>query len=355
MSKTQSYLARALAILLPVYVFVASARLILSPPPSLDKVTATELENAGRILNGTVYDHSAVRQMNLELQRARPRVLILGNSLAMTNIEPKVVARQLGLKPHKVVVFSVPNAVGSHLYAILENRVFDKGFDVELVIIMSSLRSLLIVEPYSEASRQNLLVQLDPEEPVLDRYIERERSWLETWDHQRLLWRQAGLDGLRNASVAATLGGNAEASMGRVFHYTNLEDLVPEGHSPIVDVRGAGDELAAVDLPTPGASLLPELARLANDNDAKLLVIRSPASPQTPPERSDWVPEGTSEATAALLADAGHRFLDMYGHEMPADQFENLRHMTLGGSYHFTHAIADDLRAAWEEARRPVE
>lgn len=355
MSKTRLNIARALAVILPFYVIAASARVITTVTPRLDEVTATELENAGRVLNGTVYDHSTVRQMGLELQRARPRVLILGNSLATTNIEPRVVARQLGLKPHKVVVFAVPNAVSSHVYAILKNRVFARGYDVELVIVMSSLRSMLTVEPYSEASRQNLVVQLAPEEPILEQHVQRDLSWLETWNHQRLLWRQAGLDGLRDASVALTLGGNAEASMGRVFHFTNLNSVLTEGSSPIVDVRGANDELAVLELPTPEASLLPELGRLIRDNGARLLMIRSPASPQTPIERSDWVPEGTSEAVEAMLAAQGHRFLDRYEHEMPADQFENLRHMKLGGSYHFTHAIADDLREVWEEAKRPAE
>lgn len=352
-SRKHATVARILAVILPLYVIVASVRIVLSDPPSMDKVTSTELENVGRILNGTVYDHSVVEQMELELRRARPRVLIVGNSLAMTNLEPKVVARQLGLKPHKVLVLSIPNAVSSHLYAVLDNRVFAQGYDAELVIVVSSLRSMLMSEPYSEASRQNLVLHLDPTEPVLDRFVERERGWLERWGHQRLLWRQAGLDGLRDASIAATLGGNPEAAMGRVFHFTNLQQLSTGGPPLLVDVRSASDRQAAAELPLPEASLLPELARLATANRAKLLLIRSPASPQTPPERSDWVPEGTSEAVAELMTAAGHTFLDAHDLQMPADQFENLRHMTLGGSYHFTHAIKDDLKAAWEEVKRP--
>lgn len=309
-----------------------------------DRSAHRERARAGHVMNGITFYTDVAEQLERDLKEYEPRVLIIGNSLANSNLDERVVARQLGIRPLSVGVVSVPNAISSHWYAILENRVFGANHHPELVIVVSSLQAMLVVEPYSDASRQALTVHLRDHEEVLDAYVDRGPVWLERWERQRQLWRQASLDGLRDGAVGLVFPGDggAEAAMQRLFRDANLRD------DPAAD-PGA-DPLAAAALLPVERSLFGPLTTLATDNGATIVFVRPPVAPRAPRDLRDTVPDGTAEAAAALVRSRGHVFLDEIHRRLPPGSFDNPRHMSEDGAAAFTKAIGPDLRSAWDGA-----
>jgi hypothetical protein len=347
----QALVARILAVVGPLLVLGACFGALIAFDPPVDDVR--EWRRAGRTMNGEVFRRDVSTAIASGLAQSERRVLVLGNSFANANLDPDELARQIGIRPVKVGVIAIPNSVSSHWYAILENAVFGPGYRPELIVVVSSLQAMLTVEPYSEVSRQNLLVHLRPSEPVLDRYVARGPPWLERWSSQRLLWRQAALDTLRDRSVGLVFAGDTEAAMRRVFREDELQRHRDAGRSVPVVGLGEGGQVAPVARSSVERSLLGELSTLCEDHGAGLLMIRPPSAPRTPRDLRDVVGEGVPEAAAALLAERGHRLLDEVHRKLPRGAFDNPRHMTAEGATTFTGLIGDDLRRAWEAARRP--
>ena len=339
-------LTRLLAMVLPIAVLAPGLAVILAVEP---EVADLELERAGQVVNGAVVGPDAAVAIDMMLAAAQPRVLVLGNSLANTNIDPDALARQLDLAPRDVAVVTVPNSIASHWYAILANRVFSAGHRPELVVVISSLHAMLLVEPYSEASRTSLIVQMEANEPVLDAYVRREPPWLERWRAQRLRWRQSALDTLRDESVALVMGGDTQEAMDRLFAGVQPDPAEVMTGGALVDVRA--EHHAAWALPSPDRSLLGPLADLVAAHDAELVLVRSPTAPNLPKKLRDQVPANVEAEVARLVAARGQTFFDAIDVALPADAFANPRHMTLEGARQFTRILGPDLRAAWADAR----
>jgi hypothetical protein len=194
--------AIALAILAPMCIIGLSAAAVhdyqLSGPNIKEK---KEIKNAGQVMNGRRLKTDVVQTMEAKLKARPPKVLILGNSTANTNILPNVLAKELGIPGKDVLVLSVPNSVTSHWYAILKNRVYANEHEIPLVIVVSPLVAMVLNQPFSEASHLNLLIQMNDEEPLLDTIIQREsKAWSQMLQNRGVI-RAASLDSVRDLAV----------------------------------------------------------------------------------------------------------------------------------------------------------
>lgn len=337
-----------LAAILPLLVLSLGAWGVARFEPRPEKGEARELANAGRVMNGRRLNTSVVDAMEAELAKHEPEVLIVGNSYANTNIDPKLVAKALDLPPRKVRVLSVPNSVGSHWYAMLKNRVYANGHHPPLVIVVSPLQSMLLTEPYSEASYTNLTVQLEPTEPLLDTKIARSSELVSLLRQKRGAVRDTLLAGVRDAAVgliypSERLRRDNEQALERVFHDSKIDMERYRSALPVVETREGGETGAAA-VPHPTESMLPHLAELATANGSRLLFVRSPMAPRTPPGELDAVPEGWEQATFEVLDDAGHFLADLSGLPMQDALFHNPGHMSDEGARLFTRALTQVIR-----------
>ncbi len=342
-------LPAVLAALLPALVLGVGAYAILRFEPPRPAGAARELANAGRVMNGRRLNVSVVERMERDLAQYRPDVLVLGNSYANTNVVPRLLAEAWGLPPRKVRVFSVPNSVGSHWYAILKNRVYANGHHPPLVVVVSPLQSTLLVEPYSESSYTNLWVHMDPDEPVLDRKVPRTSLLWRKLRQKRGAVRDGVLAGIRDAAIGLVFGGGDDlrqvndAAMERVFHDRNV-DMSRYRHAlPVAETRDGETGPGAV--PHPADSMLPELTELATANGSRLVFVRTPMAPRTPPDELDAVPDGWEEAAAELVAASGHVWADLYRLPVQDALFHNPGHMTDEGARLFTRALVRTLAA----------
>ena len=308
-----------------------------------------ELGNAGRVMNGKRLLVPAVERIEKDLEKRQPRVLILGNSVANTNLSPVMVADQLQLPRRKVRVFSIPNSVSAHWYAILKNRVYANGHDPRLVIVVSSLRSMLVTEPYSEASLQNYEVHLEPEEEVLDRFVPRRNLWVSDFKINARAVHDDFFDGARQLAINATFGEE---------HPKHTEDIIRGvfARKNMISAPGPEKNLGELDLEVDDdhdLSMVVELGRLAAENGTKLVFVRSPQrEPEDGGSDNQETIRRASEALSAALATHGHVFVDASEEAYSRDLFDDAHHMTRDGARLFTEQVNPLLEEAWL-ARRP--
>ena len=334
-------LPRVLAVLLPLVVGSAMLFGVARFEPFIDTEEARELKNAGKVLNGRRLQQSVADSIESGLEKYEPDVLILGNSYANTNIDPKRLAKALGVPHNKLRTYSVPNSVGSHWYAMFKNRIFDKGHAPALIVVISGMQSMLLVQPYSESSYQNLAAQMNDVEPLLDQMVPRsEGMWRDVRENRGAV-REVTMATIRDASVGLVYGtdGLAEENdkaMARVFHDRNVDMSLYGSALPIVQFDNGA---TMADLPHPKDSMLPHLCELAAEHGTKLVFLRSPMAPRTPPYEMDAVPEGHDAAARKLVESYGHSFMDLSTLYMQDAVFFNPGHMTKEGAKTFTLAL----------------
>lgn len=347
MTRTEKLVA-ALSLLVPLVAAAATASMISDFEVELDKKEELELDRAGRVLNGETLLQSVVVHMEEELATFEPEVLVLGASYAHTNVNPTQLARGLGIDPTEVVVFSVPNSVSSHWYAILKNRVYARGHRPRLVLVVGSLRGLLVYEPYSDAAVRNLAIQLEPEEPVLDRFLPRSYGFWADVDRNRPLLRDHTLALLRDRSVGLFVDDGEDAhateqALGRVFHDSNLDHGRHRSALPVLEVRGGLGTGVSIPIPPPEASLIPELLDLTGRYGTAVAFVRTPMAPRTPLTRRDTVPEGSEVEVAVQFEARGNLFLDLSEEPMSGALFQDLKHLTPAGARKLTRVMLEEL------------
>lgn len=321
------------------------------PPASFED--QRQMGNAGRVLNGRITPLGVVAEMESLMAMHRPAVLVLGNSYANTNIVPEKLANGLQVPKSKVLTMSVPNSVSSHWYAILEHRVYEDGYQVPVVIIVAGLQSLLCYEPYSESSYEDLMVQLDSDEPVLGRFIDLDHPELRQVLRNRVMVRDLVMNTVRDSSVALFFGGGSAATteaMNRLFSDENIDMARHNSVQP--NLADESDDSSVEGLPTADESLVEELAQLAQQNGSILVFVRPPMKAWTPEDRQDTVTEQTEEEVKAILARYGHVYLDMTEIQLPRRAYKNMRHLSPEGAEMFTDAVLQEILPEWKKHRR---
>lgn len=327
---------------LPWFVVTAAFYTLGSQPT---KRQARQLRNAGMLLNGEVLERPAVDVIRESLASG-PRLVVLGNSFANTNVYLDGLASGLGI-PGEGVKLSIPNSIGAHWYAVLKQHVF--GADQEppdVVLLASDLQSALLTTPQSEGSMGNLVHLAGPPDDVLQRKVDRVNNWRwsvvldgrRRWRHQAVSWVRDGAASAVHPEVPSQrLRRLTNRTMDQVFH--------PSKTDPALAARTSGRPvgLDATALPAPEDSFLPDIAELCYRHGARLVLVRNRQSPHVPLDRGDRVPPGTVEQVRALLEPYGGVLMDFRRLPMIEAHFDTIDHMTHEGSRRFTAVLAAAL------------
>ncbi len=338
--------ALVLALALPVVIVAGAVAALESFRANGD---ARETRNAGKVINGRVVQGGVVQVIERKLAETEPDVIILGNSLSNTDILPAVLAARLGIHKSKVQRFSVPNSIGAHWYAILKNRVYANGHTPSIIIILSDMQSALAVAPRSEASQQNLRVQLNKREKVIHRKIGEPNYILERVRENRTKVRDRMLKSARNTmvdllvnrSITPTPPKKTEAALDRVFDASKTDMRL---HGDVIPTFGTTDSLSIAfdpeSLPIPRESFLPEITRLVAQHDGHVVYLRPPMSPLLPANVGDLVLPETEDKVIKLVDRMDGTYLDMRGLRMDDGHFHNIDHMNPEGARRFTEVTA---------------
>jgi len=314
---------------------------------------ARENRNAGKVINGRVVKGGVVGMIERSLAQNDPEVIILGNSLSNTNIQPALLARRFGLRKHKVQRFSIPNSIGAHWYLILKNRVYANGYQPKLVIILSDMQSALAVTPRSEASYLNLSVHMGDEEPLMDHKLGERNYALERIRQNRGKVRERALTEARNTmvdllvrrSVNTGQDKKTEAALERVFDASMVDMRL---HNNVIPIFAQTKKLQPFDpaaLPLPEDSFLEEITQMVASNGGRVVYVRPPMSPLLPPELGDVVLPEVEPQVQELVESFGGTYLDTRELPFEATHFHNVDHMNDEGAKAYTEALA---RVIWD-------
>lgn len=333
-----------LAVVLPLLVW-GGALYLLGAEPTKDQ--ERQLRNAGMLLNGEVLERPAVDVID-ELMARAPRLVILGNSFANTNVQLNPLVERLGLG-RSGARLSIPNTIGAHWYAMLKYRVFVDGHPPpDVVLIASDLQSALLTTPLSEGSAGNLAALTDgAPDPLLQSKV----GWTAG------LWWASVLEGRRQWRYAAvaTVKDNAARILHRRANAKRLRKLTNDAMDQVFDPAKTIPSLAVTpipttalglditDIPAPADSFVEAMAALCYEHGARLVFVRNRESPLIAAGQGDVVQPGTEAAVRALIEPYGGELLDFRRLGMIAEQFDNIDHMTREGSKRFTSVLVAAL------------
>ncbi len=349
-SKLTRVAAFLLALLLPVAIVAASLAGLERFRSFADM---RESRNAGKVINGRVVEGGVVDVIERKLAQTEPDVVILGNSLSNTDLNPILLATELGLPKHKIQKFSIPNSIAAHWYAMLKNRAYANGHHPKVVLILSDLQSALALAPRSEASHLNLMVHMSRSEPVIDGKLGGRNFYLERVRENRGTLKNKALIAWRNLSVSALIFQSLRADERRIedglataFDETRTNMRLHSNVLPIFNMQQDRDLLPfdPSELPHPRDSFMPEIAKLVARNGGEVFFLRPPMSPLLPESVGDIVLPETEREVPEVVSRAHGAALDLRGLRMDVGHFHNQDHMNTEGARRFTIVVAQILK-----------
>lgn len=334
-------LSRSAALLAPCVVIGLVAWALTARAPDEER----SWRNAGQVLNGRRLPRSVADHIDARVAERPPRVVVLGNSNAHTDLEARLLAERLGVDPADVLVLSVPLSVGAHWYAMLQRRLYDAGARPELVVVVSRLQLMLWTEPLSEAGWVNLHAHTDP--PVAEVTARTGSGGPRWWRHLRagrVNAREGLRRGVREASLAWLGPGGDDPGQ-------QLAEAVDAGLLTPAVLRQDRPALPSVD-----DSYLPAMAELVARHGGQLVLARPPVAPHVSVALADDVrPEVVDSVAAWADAEAGVHWLDLSSLRVVEEHWKNPTHLGSAGARQFTAALATGLDArAAGVARAPA-
>lgn len=293
-------------------------------------------------------------EMEGKLALTRPRVLVIGSSVAKRDVQMERLGRRLSMSPRQMLMLTLPNSTGAHWYSVLKNRVYGNGHRPDVVVVVSALGTMVTAEVLGDSNMDRLVNQLGPDEPVVARKV----FGLDGQDGFR--WRyvreQAGnarsdmLASVRDASVGLFWGsrrwdpetGNqlAISATESVFSADRMDYSLHRGG----DATGLGMDVEDEEytrVVDPSDSFIPDLVELAKENGSTIVFVRTPFPPSNPDK--DRVPVDVERKASELFSELGVGYLDMRSLGLDDSYFEDMVHMNTDGARIMTDALADAL------------
>lgn len=330
-SMTQ-WLARGLAVLLPIAILFSAYETLQRPTKPTGKAAA----------------------FDRRLAESEVQIVVLGSSLARTDVDPALLASEMGIDRRGVVMLTLPNATAAHWYAVMKNRVFANGHQPRVVLLVGALSTMVTPEVLKESNVERLVNQLSENEPVIGEKV----FGTQSADHFRWLymkeqagqWRDHILNWTRDQALLYTFSkkgkiGEARKLAERANEYAFADDrMAYELHSK--NTTGLAldfvDELATTDIDIGSESLIPDLVALGDAHQSSVVFVRTPFPPSN--NENDKVPPTLEREAIDVMGNVGAGYLDLRSLNLDDSFFQDMRHMNPEGSAIFTAALASSLR-----------
>lgn len=300
-----------------------------------------------------------------ELRKEAPEILIIGSSVAGRDVQRDLLAKRLGVPEKKVTILTLPNSAGAHWYAILKNRVYANGYKPDVVLTVSALGSLATNGTMNAASEERLINQLGPDEPVIAKKIfglEGQDAFNSYYRRERAsALRDMFTDMIRNHTVWVRYtnhrrgfeegGRRADAAAKVVFADENMNYDLHQQFTPGLAVNDVITVVGPDYVDPKTSSVIPDFVSLAHKHGAKVVFVRVPFPPSNPDE--DYIPDDIERATIKLLEKLDVGYLDMRTLNLDDSAFEDPVHLSPQGARRFTEALATALKVMHVRRKKP--
>ena len=306
------------------------------------------------VLKEPVELHEDAIEFDEKLEASKPKLLILGSSVARRDVDTARLAEKLGIKERSMLMLTLPNATGAHFYAVLKNRVYGNGHRPKAVVVVSALGTLLTTEVLGDSNMDRLVHHLTLDEPVVAKKVfERNGQDFET------LQMRAKAGDLRDQFTGlirdATAGFLFPAGKGKLRRMVHGEKLAPDSFDSVfanenMDFTLHGENAAQIGIVDeeeysrevdPWDSFMVDITELGQENRAKVFFVRTPFPPSNPDK--DRVPADIDMEARYMLQEIGAGYMDFRSLDLDDSYFEDMVHMNPEGARIMTDALAAEL------------
>ncbi len=278
---------------------------------------------------------ASVRLQDETLAATPPDIVILGNSLAIEDVDGKALSAALDLGP--TVTLRENASPAPTWYAMLKFRLYEANYQPKLVLVVNSLTAMLLPRPVSATDMARMEQHFAEPDEVLSRKVfgGSRDPWRDRVEDRRTRLHQDGLNALRKAAA----GAEAEGILASIFAAEHLRASERHVVGPIVEreVRGAKRTADGWE-----ASVMPDIVALAKARGAKVVFVRVPIARSQP--RYDDVSAGVEAEVIGRLNEVGGGWLDLRSMTDSEADFTDGRHMNARGRERFTALLAARLK-----------
>lgn len=299
-----------------------------------------------------------VKNLDAQIAKNKPEVVILGSSWAYTNIAPETFAQAMALQPSDVMRLYQAGSHPAVWYTLLKYRLYGSEVRPKLIILLGSESVLLWQKPHYFSQIEQHFAE--PDDVLLRKAWKKSSSvkWTQILGRRAQL-RDGLLAGLR-ALMVQLLAGVPEGK--------TLEDVQSEASTKVfagMEVKQGGGRILPVveeshevapdtSDETPKESLLWDMTDLAAANGAKMVVVLPPVASFFPENQA----LGT-EDEAAMIAEANARhvgWIDLRRFPMEDRLFmSDGGHMRTEGAQIFSSELAKNLEALGAFREGPLQ
>lgn len=285
-----------------------------------------------------------VKEHNEKLAKVKPDVVVVGPSIARTDVDEAQLGKALGMS---VATLSSAGSPGALWYAILKYRVFEAGYRPKMVLVVGITDKMLQSVPDTGSSFQSLLAQ----SPVLDDEI-RNRSFGGSggaWERHQASGRQmmaSILAGYKYGLVGLAFGreeakAKADAAAGNVFEVGTTRNVLAQGLVPGDNTVVAADQGKAAELSAEKSYVGP-IVKLGQSYGASVFFVAGPLSSSA---RNRYpTPPDEMRSMLELLNSLGAGWIDLRLPEFTDSLFADDVHLRRDGKKLFTQLLAEAIQ-----------
>lgn len=301
----------------------------------------------------------AAAGMERRIKAAKPKVIVLGSSVAFRDVDREVLAASLGLPTDDVLMATIPASTAAHWYAVLKWRVFDQPSPPKVVLIVDALASMLTPLVDGHEERLRLADHVTTPDPSLGLKAFGDPNGVAV-EQRRLAWRElrrAWVGSVPDAMIGLLWGAEKDPlGSGRqlVLEATDRtfapdqRDLTRHGGIP--EMFRPPEPQRTWHIPEhPDQSFLPELLELCAAHGATPVFIRAPFPPSFP--EVDRLPPAVEHDAAAFIHAHGGLYLDLRSLGLDDARFSDRDHANPDGARQITEAAAALITAHVAAAR----
>ena len=273
-------------------------------------------------------------------------VVILGNSIALANVEADRVKAAMARRPG-VSQLAERGSQPAHWLALVRHRLFAAGHRPRDVVVVSPLELLVRERLSSSRDTARLLALLTQPDPALWEVAVGTDGMVAFWGRQRELFRFLSLSAL-TSWLPHTLGLQQELSAARARQSPIPRDPTQRPAwivDPGAPSRGRAERdpgrREPVSKSTESWHLLPELIDETRRHDAHLWVVVPPLDPRQ--RRASCSRNALQESIAVDLQARGVTLLDLTDADVPAAWFATRSHLEGDGPAWMSDTLARHL------------
>lgn len=303
---------------------------------------------------GPTFDNAVRNRYTNILSEYKVELALMGDSVLEQGVDAQALSTELGISSYSI---AVPGSTSPFWYLILKNIILEADPRPDTVVILFRDTILTLPDFHVKGGYVNELDQFATahEDVLLERSylnfmnpIEKfGLTWLPLYSSRQRITDVADYYS-RNMLPALLMpsctGGCLDRANAVVYH---IDNVVPEfQEAALVEDEEFLFTARAMDFNgTVDASFLPEIIRLARENNVRLILVHErtllfPAAAAEPKALQEY-----KHALAEYLKAEGVPLIDFsYDPRLPADYFTDVLHMNDTGKTAFTQLLADALK-----------